>query len=52
MKLSKKLQSPFALTVQGFLAGAFLFFTLHPLAASDPAPAPVAGESVLADLGA
>ncbi len=32
MKLREKLKSPTVLTFQGFLAGAFLFFTVHPLA--------------------
>ena len=49
MKLSKKLQSPFALVVQGFLMGAFLFFAVQPLTGTEPAPPP-AGESVLSDL--
>ncbi len=48
----KKLQSPLALTLQGFLAGALLFFTVHPLAVTETAPPPPAGPSVLADLGA
>jgi hypothetical protein len=51
MKLSKTLQSPVALVVQGFVAGGILFFTLQPIARADrEAPAPVAGESVLATL--
>lgn len=48
----KKLQSPLALTFQGFLAGALLFFTIHPLAVTETAAPPPAGPSVLADLGA
>ena len=38
MKLSKKLESPLALIVQGFAAGAILFFTLQPLAGADRQP--------------
>lgn len=33
MKLLKTLTNPFALGVQGFLAGAILFFATHPEAA-------------------
>ena len=51
-KFGKKLQSPLALTFQGFLAGALLFFTIHPLAVTESAAPPPAGPSVLADLGA
>ena len=51
MKLWKSLQSPFALTLQGFAIGAFLFFTVHPLSAvSQPAENPPAAESVLSGL--
>jgi hypothetical protein len=32
MKLRERLKSPTALALQGFLVGAFLFFTVHPLA--------------------
>ncbi|HEV2865957.1 MAG TPA: hypothetical protein VGX37_05540 [Allosphingosinicella sp.] len=52
MHFRHKLQSPFALALQGFVVGAFLFFVLHPLASTGPAPARAAGESVLADLQA
>ena len=34
MKLLNKLTNPFALTVQGFIAGAILFFATHPEAAN------------------
>ena len=52
MKLWKKLQSPFALGVQGFLLGGLLFFTLQPLA-GEPAPAPSRdGGSMLSNLQA
>jgi hypothetical protein len=51
MKLSKTLQSPVALVVQGFVAGGILFFTLQPIAKADrEAPAPAATESVLSSL--
>ena len=41
MKLRERLKSPTALAFQGFLAGAFLLFTVHPLAAGqDEMPAP------------
>ena len=33
MKLLKKLTNPILLTVQGFIAGALLFFATHPEAA-------------------
>jgi len=40
MKLRERLKSPTALAFQGFLAGAFLFFTVHPLSAGqDEMPA-------------
>ncbi|MBD0272304.1 MAG: hypothetical protein ICV73_10275 [Acetobacteraceae bacterium] len=52
MDFRHKLQSPFALALQGFLVGAFLFFVLHPLASTGPAAAPAAGESVLGGLQA
>ena len=48
----KKLQSPVALTFQGFLAGALLFFTVHPLAVAETAAPPPAGPSILSGLGA
>jgi hypothetical protein len=34
MKLLKKLNNPFLLGLQGFVAGAFLFFATHPGAVS------------------
>ena len=41
MKLLERLKSPPALTFQGFVAGAFLFFTVHPLApAQEEVPPP------------
>ena len=49
----KKLQSPVALTFQGFLAGALLFFTTHPLESTGTAaPPPPAAESILSGLEA
>jgi hypothetical protein len=51
MRWSKKLQTLPALVFQGFVAGGILFYTLQPIAASErEAPAPAAGESVLATL--
>ena len=51
MKLWKKMDSPLALIVQGFAAGAILFFTLQPLAGADRQPPSAAGEgSVLEGL--
>ena len=51
MKLLKKMDSPMALVVQGFVAGAVLFFTLQPLAGADREPPSAAGEgSVLESL--
>jgi hypothetical protein len=38
MRLRERLKSPTALAFQGFLAGAFLFFTVHPLAPGQDAP--------------
>ena len=35
MKIWKKMESPLALIVQGFVAGAVLFVTLQPLAVAD-----------------
>lgn len=52
MNVWKKLQSPVALTFQGFVAGALLIFVAHPFAPAEQAAPPPAGESVLADLGA
>jgi hypothetical protein len=41
MKLLKKLNNPFLIGIQGFLAGAVLFFATHPeLTDAKPAPAP------------
>jgi hypothetical protein len=51
MRLSKTLQSPVALVVQGFVAGGILFFTLQPIAAAErEAPAPSNAPSVLSTL--
>ena len=51
MKLWKKMESPLALVVQGFVAGAVLFFTLQPIAGADREPPNTAGEgSVLESL--
>lgn len=51
MRLSKTLQSPVALVVQGFVAGGILFFTLQPIALAErEAPAPAQTESVLSTL--
>jgi hypothetical protein len=51
MRLSKTLQSPVALVVQGFVAGGILFFTLQPIAQAErEAPAPAQTESVLSTL--
>ena len=51
MKFWKKMESPTALIVQGFVAGAVLFFTLQPLAFADREPPSAAGEgSVLESL--
>lgn len=51
MKLWKKMESPMALIVQGFVAGAVLFFTLQPLASADRAPpSGTGGGSVLENL--
>ena len=39
--MREKLQSPTALALQGFVAGALLFFTVHPLAPGEQdAPEP------------
>jgi hypothetical protein len=50
MRLSKTLQSPVALVVQGFVAGGILFFTLQPLQGEARAPASTGGGSVLETL--
>jgi hypothetical protein len=47
MKLSKKLQNPVALALQGFVAGGILFFTLQPLQASEREAPLTTGGSVL-----
>jgi hypothetical protein len=52
MTFGKKLQSPVALTFQGFLAGALLFFTVHPLASTESAAPPASAPSVLSGLEA
>ena len=53
MKLRERLKSPFALVLQGFAAGALLFFGLQPLAENAPASsAPAADRSVLDSLQA
>jgi len=43
MKLAKTLQNPFALVVQGFVAGTILVFAPNPLSAADAAPIAAAG---------
>lgn len=48
-RLWRRLQSPFALVVQGFIVGCVLFFTLQPLD-SEPAPVPTGGGSMLSNL--
>lgn len=53
MKLRDRLRSPAGLVVQGFAAGAFLFFTLHPLKSGEaPDPAPTGGVAIVAATGA
>ena len=52
MKLRDRLKSPFALVLQGFAAGALLFFGLQPLAGNAPASAPAVDGSVLDSLQA
>ena len=43
MKWLKRLDNPFLLVIEGFLAGAFLFAATHPeLIESRPQPAPTA----------
>ena len=49
MRLSKKLQNPVALALQGFVAGGVLFFTLQPLQ-GDREPPQTSGGSVLETL--
>ena len=49
IKLWKRLQSPFALVVEGFIVGCVLFLTLQPLE-SEPAPVPTGGGSMLSSL--
>ncbi len=43
MNWREKLKNPTALALQGFIAGAFLFFTVHPLAPSQPESPPQTG---------
>jgi hypothetical protein len=50
MRFRKALQSPAALVLHGFVAGAFLFFTVHPLAGGTPSQDWPATESVLSGL--
>ena len=51
MNLLSKLQSPVALILQGFVAGALLFFAFGPIGGGGRAPAStVGGGSVLATL--
>ena len=51
MSWSKKLQSPVALVVQGFVAGGILFFTLQPIAKAEREAATPSNEpSVLSTL--
>lgn len=45
MTFWKKLQNPFALVGQGFVAGGILFFAMHGTAEATPAAAPVALEA-------
>ena len=52
MKLSTKLQSPTLLVLQGFIAGAVVFFTLQPLSGAETPPPTAAAPSVLADIQA
>jgi hypothetical protein len=49
MKLRDRLQSPLALVLQGFAAGALLFFGLQPSGGSAPAPAPPASDGSVLD---
>ena len=49
MKLRNRLRSPASLVVQGFAAGAFVFFALHPLRPSaDSQPTPTGGVAIVA----
>lgn len=50
MKIWKKLQSPFALVIQGFMVGALLFVTVQPLSDADRAAPASAGGSMLENL--
>ena len=47
MNVRSKLQNPFLLVGQGFLAGAFLFFAVSPGAQARPAPTTGASEAAL-----
>ncbi|WP_162806272.1 hypothetical protein [Sphingosinicella terrae] len=52
MNVRKTLKNPIMLTLQGFAAGALLFFAVHPFAGHDvPEPQPSAG-SVLESIQA
>ena len=42
MKILDKLQNPFALVAEGFVAGAILFYTTIPAEPELPQPAPTA----------
>lgn len=50
MTFWRKLQNPFALVGQGFLAGALLFWSTHPGMSAPPAPERSAVQSVLAQV--
>ena len=53
MRLRDKLRSPTGLVVQGFAAGAFLFFTVHPLKPGEtPTTPPTGGVAIVAVTGA
>lgn len=53
MRLRDKLGSPTGLIVQGFAAGALLFFTVHPLKPGEaPTAAPAGGVAIVAVTGA
>ena len=43
MKLSERMKSPTVLAIQGFVAGAFLVFTVHPLAPGEADTPPPSG---------
>ena len=50
-RLRKRLQSPIALVVEGFLLGTLIFFFFHPLAETAPVPS-AGGASLLSSLQA